>query len=128
MIELRQNPATVTVTIRDHGPGVPENCLETIFEPFYRVGRDRSRASGGIGLGLSIARRAVELHSGRIDARNAHPGLCVAIELPQLGVPVRRVCQCRRGRSLAIRNTVQSEYSGSLWPGYERGPDTAFLT
>ena len=82
VVELRQSPATVTISIRDHGPGVPEDCLETIFEPFYRVGRDRSRASGGIGLGLSIARRAVELHCGRIDARNAHPGLCVSIELP----------------------------------------------
>ena len=55
VVELRQSPGTVTVSIRDHGPGVPEDCLETIFEPFYRVGRDRSRASGGIGLGLSIA-------------------------------------------------------------------------
>jgi two-component system sensor histidine kinase CpxA len=82
VLELLQDRTTVTVSIRDHGPGVPEDCLETIFLPFYRVGRDRSRASGGIGLGLSIARRAVELHSGRIDARNAHPGLCVAIELP----------------------------------------------
>jgi two-component system sensor histidine kinase CpxA len=82
VVELRQSPTAVTISIRDHGPGVPDDCLETIFEPFYRVGRDRSRASGGIGLGLSIARRAVELHSGRIDARNAHPGLCVAIELP----------------------------------------------
>ncbi len=82
VVELRQTTTTVTVAIRDHGSGVPEDCLETIFEPFYRVGRDRSRASGGIGLGLSIARRAVELHSGRIVARNAHPGLRVSIDLP----------------------------------------------
>jgi two-component system sensor histidine kinase CpxA len=80
--ELRQQPGTVTVAIRDHGPGVPDANLVMIFEPFYRVDSDRSRTSGGIGLGLSIARRAVELHSGRILARNAHPGLCVAIELP----------------------------------------------
>lgn len=70
------------ISVRDHGPGVPDELLATIFEPFFRVERDRSRASGGIGLGLAIARRAVDLHRGRISARNAQPGLLVKIELP----------------------------------------------
>ena len=70
------------ISVRDHGPGVPDELLATIFEPFFRVERDRSRASGGIGLGLAIARRAVDLHRGRISARNAQPGLVVNIELP----------------------------------------------
>ena len=48
------------VEIRDHGPGVPEDALPRIFDPFYRVETDRNRISGGIGLGLSIARRAVD--------------------------------------------------------------------
>jgi two-component system sensor histidine kinase CpxA len=84
-IDLNQDGDTVTIQVRDHGPGVPEECLEAIFEAFFRVGSDRSRASGGIGIGLSIARRAVELHGGRIDAKNAHPGLRVTIELPAAG-------------------------------------------
>ncbi len=81
-IELRRRPDLATITIRDFGPGVPEEALKAIFNPFYRVDDDRSRASGGVGLGLSIARRAVELHRGTIEARNARPGLLVAIELP----------------------------------------------
>ena len=46
---------------------------------------DRNRASGGIGLGLSIARRAIQLHKGSIRARNAQPGLEVELELPAIG-------------------------------------------
>ncbi len=70
------------VRIRDYGSGVPEDSLPRIFDAFYRVETDRDRASGGAGLGLSIARRAVELHQGSIRARNALPGLAVEIELP----------------------------------------------
>jgi two-component system sensor histidine kinase CpxA len=72
-----------TIAVRDHGPGVPEPFLNDIFKPFFRVDDDRSRSSGGVGLGLAIARRAVEVHQGRIMARNAQPGLLITIELPQ---------------------------------------------
>jgi two-component system sensor histidine kinase CpxA len=71
------------VRIRDYGAGVPEEALPRIFDAFYRVETDRDRASGGAGLGLSIARRAVELHGGTIRARNAGPGLVVEIDLPE---------------------------------------------
>ncbi len=77
----RQNGAAV-VDIRDRGPGVPPEALSRLFDPFYRVEDDRGRNSGGIGLGLSIARRAIELHKGRIRARNAEPGLEIELELP----------------------------------------------
>jgi two-component system sensor histidine kinase CpxA len=68
--------------VRDFGPGVPEESLPRLFDAFYRVESDRGRASGGIGLGLSIARRAIELHNGNICATNAHPGLEVVIDVP----------------------------------------------
>jgi signal transduction histidine kinase len=70
------------VVVRDHGPGVPEESLSAIFEPFFRVEGHRSWASGGVGLGLAIARRAIALHQGAITASNASPGLVVVIELP----------------------------------------------
>lgn len=78
---LRENGRAV-VGVRDTGPGVPEEALPRLFDAFYRVQPDRDRASGGIGLGLSIARRAIELHHGSIRAKNAHPGLEVVIEFP----------------------------------------------
>jgi signal transduction histidine kinase len=80
-LELRGD--AMTVEVRDHGSGVPEELLGAIFEPFFRVEGHRSRASGGVGLGLAIARRAVDLHRGQISARNAGPGLVVAIQLPR---------------------------------------------
>jgi two-component system sensor histidine kinase CpxA len=70
-----------SVLVRDYGPGVPEPALERIFDPFYRVENDRNRSSGGVGLGLAIARRAGELHKGAIRARNANPGLLIEIAL-----------------------------------------------
>jgi two-component system sensor histidine kinase CpxA len=73
--------AVVSLTIRDRGPGVPDAALPHVFLPFYRVDADRERTTGGVGLGLAIARRAIELHGGHISARNAAPGLEVTIEL-----------------------------------------------
>ncbi len=79
---LRLNGEHAGIVIRDSGPGVPEAALGRIFEPFYRVETDRDRNSGGVGLGLSIARRAVELHRGSLRAVNRYPGLLVEMELP----------------------------------------------
>jgi signal transduction histidine kinase len=82
-VELRETPPLMSITVRDYGPGVAEEALERIFEPFFRTDESRAADGGGVGLGLSIARRAVALHGGRISARNANPGLRVVIELPR---------------------------------------------
>jgi two-component system sensor histidine kinase CpxA len=73
------------ITVRDHGPGVKPEKLRAIFEPFYRLEAGRETRSGGVGLGLAIARRAILAHHGEIAARN-HPegGLEVEIRLPGL--------------------------------------------
>jgi two-component system sensor histidine kinase CpxA len=81
-VALARRNGKALVEVRDYGPGVPEEALPRLFDPFYRVETDRDRSSGGIGLGLSIARRAIQLHKGAIRARNAHPGLEVELELP----------------------------------------------
>ena len=81
-IELGSAGTTAAIRIRDYGPGVPEESLPRIFDAFYRVDTDRNRTSGGVGLGLAIARRAVELHKGTLRAQNVRPGLLVTLDLP----------------------------------------------
>lgn len=81
-VRVHRDQEAATVEVRDCGPGVPEEQLPRIFEAFYRVEPDRDRASGGVGLGLAIARRAVEVHGGSITAHNAKPGLLVSIRFP----------------------------------------------
>jgi two-component system sensor histidine kinase CpxA len=78
-----EDAARVSLIIRDYGPGVPEEELAKIFQPFYRVADARDRQSGGIGLGLAIADRVVCIHGGLIRAENATPqGLRIEIRLP----------------------------------------------
>ncbi len=73
----------IVLRVLDDGPGVPEEALPKLFQPFYRVEDARDRQSGGTGLGLAIAERAVHLHRGTIRAFNrAEGGLCVEILLP----------------------------------------------
>ncbi len=82
-LALRREGSDAVITVRDHGPGAREQDLERIFDPFFRASEARDRASGGHGLGLAIARRAVELHDGRISAENiTGGGLLVSIRLP----------------------------------------------
>ncbi|HEY2120325.1 MAG TPA: ATP-binding protein [Candidatus Acidoferrum sp.] len=84
VVTLSETAGHTTITVRDHGPGVPEELLTNIFEPFFRVEEARETDTGGIGLGLSIAKRAVHLHRGTITAENALPGLRVQLTIPKL--------------------------------------------
>lgn len=71
------------VDVSDRGPGIPESELNLIFRPFYRVDMARSAQTGGVGVGLAIAERAVKLHHGHISASNrADGGACIRISLP----------------------------------------------
>lgn len=73
----------VRIFIRDSGPGIPEDEMEKVFEPFYRVDASRSRETGGLGMGLSVARAIVLEHRGNIQLRNRQPhGLEVEVFLP----------------------------------------------
>ena len=72
------------IRVRDHGPGVGDDKLPHLTEPFYRVAEARERNSGGAGLGLSIALQAVLQHGGTLFFANApdRNGLIVTMELP----------------------------------------------
>jgi signal transduction histidine kinase len=79
-LELRDG--VYQIQIQDTGPGVPEAELTRLFEEFYRVDTARPRETGGYGLGLAIAKRAIEQHKGTIRAENTASGLTVSVHLP----------------------------------------------
>jgi len=82
-VTLAAAGAGVEIRVRDHGPGVLPEHLVRIFEPFFRASEARERGSGGYGLGLAIAQRAIELHGGLIGADNEPTGgLTVTLRLP----------------------------------------------
>ncbi|MBO9423012.1 HAMP domain-containing protein [Labrenzia sp. R4_2] len=75
------------ITVLDNGPGIPNEELERVFEPFYRLEESRSRETGGHGLGLSIARTIVRAHGGDVSIANrAGGGLVTSISIPLMEV------------------------------------------
>lgn len=83
-ISLTDGNGDAKIVVKDYGEGVPEKELKNLFRPFYRVGEARERKTGGIGLGLAIAERAVHAHKGMIQAQNTKDGLKIEIKLPVL--------------------------------------------
>lgn len=71
----------VTITVRDHGPGIPDEHLDHVFERFYRADPARNRDTGGSGLGLSIVKAIVEAHGGTVTA-TSDDGAAFTIRLP----------------------------------------------
>ena len=81
--EERAGLRMVTLDVADSGPGIPETELENIFRPFYRVDDCAAADTGGFGVGLAIADRAVRLHHGEVRARNRpEGGLIISLSLP----------------------------------------------
>lgn len=81
-VTLTSHDGIYEVAIEDCGPGVPDAELDKIFGEFYRVDTARSRESGGHGLGLAIARRAIGQHGGQVHAQNTGSGLRITVTLP----------------------------------------------
>jgi signal transduction histidine kinase len=76
---------STSINVQDNGPGVPEEKLGLIFEPFYRVDDSRVTATGGMGLGLALADNAMRVHDGGIMAGNVKPhGLQVTLAMRRL--------------------------------------------
>jgi two-component system sensor histidine kinase CpxA len=84
--ELKSGISEAVLRVSDSGPGVPEDALAKLFEPFYRLDDARGRLTGGVGLGLAITERAVRFHGGKVTASNRNgSGLLVEIRLPLIG-------------------------------------------
>jgi signal transduction histidine kinase len=81
-VRLEDDGRELRITVADDGPGIPEAEFERVFEPFYRIEGSRSRETGGVGLGLSVARDIVRAHGGELTLRNRPGGgLEVAVTL-----------------------------------------------
>ncbi|UVW29894.1 ATP-binding protein [Massilia sp. H6] len=82
-LRARRSATALEIMVDDDGPGIPADERERVFEPFYRLDRSRDRSTGGFGLGLSIARKAIALHGGTVSA-HASPlgGARMVITLP----------------------------------------------
>ncbi len=82
-VTLTALPGMVTLRVRDHGPGIPKEHLSRVTEPFYRADRARSRSTGGLGLGLYLAKRIAEAHCGSlvIESELGQGTLCI-VTLP----------------------------------------------
>jgi two-component system sensor histidine kinase CpxA len=80
---VTMNNDTIGVEVLDQGPGVPKEYLDKIFDPFLRVDSSRTASTGGYGLGLAIAKKAIKIHGGHIVAKNHKPnGLKVSVTIP----------------------------------------------
>lgn len=86
-----------TICVQDLGPGVADDAIGSLFKPFFRADHPKDRSSGGAGLGLAIAHRAVTVHHGQIAAKNRKGGgLIVEIRLP-FNSPVAENAAVRNG-------------------------------
>lgn len=87
-ITIEEDDSNLIVRVRDTGVGIPEEDLAQLFERFYRVHKDRSRATGGSGLGLSISKQIVEMHGGDISIQSeVGEGSTFTVRLPKAPLP-----------------------------------------
>jgi signal transduction histidine kinase len=85
-LRARRDNGTAIVEVCDHGPGIPADDADRVFERFYRADPSRASTRGGAGLGLAIARWIVDLHGGRIRPEPNEPTGCrMVVELPSPG-------------------------------------------
>ena len=84
-VDVRELDRAYVVTVADNGPGIPEDLLEKVFEPYFRVESSRNRTTGGTGLGLAIARNMAHLNGGTLTLKNrVQGGLVATLTLPKL--------------------------------------------
>jgi signal transduction histidine kinase len=81
-VSVVRNQDNIEIVVDDDGPGIPDSAKEQVFAPFYRLENSRNRETGGVGLGLSIARTIIRHHGGDIHLKNQTTGLRATIRLP----------------------------------------------
>ena len=82
-LSVTPEPEKLLIRVADTGPGIPERFQRSVFQPFFRVDKSRSREYGGVGLGLSLVWEIVKLHGGTVCVENSsEAGTTVAVSLP----------------------------------------------
>jgi signal transduction histidine kinase len=81
---IRRTATNVDIVVEDRGPGIPEAMREKVFTPFFRLEASRNKDTGGIGLGLSIARAVARQHGGDIVFASGSGGMQAIISLPRI--------------------------------------------
>lgn len=82
-VSLEETAESLLIRVRDHGEGIPEEQLDNVFKPFYRLDSARNTEDGSVGLGLAIARTLIHQHGGELRLSNAPDGgLLAEIQLP----------------------------------------------
>jgi len=82
-VTLQQEKQTAVLRITDTGPGIPADCRDSIFQPFFRVDKSRSREMGGVGLGLALVREIAVLHGGSVTVESSSEnGTTFSVTLP----------------------------------------------
>ena len=85
-VSVTQEPEKLLIRVSDTGCGVPEEYQQSIFQPFFRVDKSRSREYGGAGLGLSLVWEIANLHGGSVWVEeSSEKGTTIAVELPVQG-------------------------------------------
>jgi signal transduction histidine kinase len=85
-VELSFTSDSIVLSVRDNGPGIPDDMLERVFDPFVRVEESRSRDTGGVGLGLAAVKTIAQAHGGRVELFNREGGgLEARVTLPRSG-------------------------------------------
>jgi len=83
-VRIEVSEQNIDIVVEDDGPGIPDGAREQVFAPFFRLENSRNRETGGVGLGLSIARTIVRHHGGDVMLTNLHRGLRATVSLPTL--------------------------------------------
>ena len=102
-IAVTHDGADALLTVRDNGPGIPPALLPRVFDLFVQGARTPDRRVGGLGIGLTLARRLVELHGGTIAAESSPEGSTFKIRLPVVAAPAQAVDGPRAATARARR-------------------------
>ena len=115
-ISLMVNYDRASVSVRDRGPGVPEEFIRKLGQPFVRVDESRDPSTGGVGLGLAIAKRAIAIHQGSLSLENVQPGLKVSVQLPVQAGECQRKWRCNE----KVKSPIRPASLSSSDPDYEK--------